>query len=79
MSNEIYKVFVLFGMCIAYSFCIYGFLSFLCHTAITRNKRFAEKDKEEWFRKGFIAGCAETVDVVIKNRFDIEKKTELRK
>lgn len=79
MSSEIYKIFVLFGVCIAYAFSIYGFLSFLYHTAQDRNKRFAEADKEEWFRKGFIAGCAETVDMVIKHRFEQEKAKEQSK
>ena len=79
MSGETYKVFVLVGVCIAYAFSIYGFLSFLYHTAINRNKRFAERDKEEWFRKGFIAGCAETVDVVIKHRYEQEKAKEQEK
>ena len=77
--NNANDVLVLVGVCIAYAFSIYGFLSLLDHTAINRNKRFAEKDKEEWFRKGFIAGCAETVDVVIKHRFDVEKKKEQSK
>jgi hypothetical protein len=79
VSGEAYKFFVLFGVCIAYAFAIYGFLSFCYHTAIDRNKRFAEKDKEEWFRKGFIAGCSEMVDVVIKHRFEQEIEKEQTK
>lgn len=79
MSSEIYKFFVLFGVCIAYSFSIYGFCHFLYHTTQNLNKRFAESDKEEWFRKGFIAGCAETLDEVIKHRFEIEKAKEQSK
>ena len=79
MSSEIYKIFVFFGMVIAYSFSIYGFLSLFYHTAINRNKRFAEADKEEWFRKGFIAGCAETLNEVIKHRFEVEKTKEQSK
>ena len=74
MNGEIYKIMVLVGVCIAYTFSVYGFLSFLYHAAIDRNKRFAEKDKDEWFRKGFIAGCAETLDEVIKYRCDVEKQ-----
>lgn len=71
-----FDLFVFFGLVIAYSFSIYGFLSFFYHTAIDRNKRFSEADKEEWFRKGFIAGCAETADMVIKHRCDQEKVKE---
>lgn len=77
--DELNKLFVFVGMCLGYTFAIYGFLSFLYHMTVNLNKRFADKDKEEWFRKGFIAGCAETVDVVIKHRFDQEKAKEQSK
>lgn len=70
------EIFVFFGVCIAYSFSIYGFLSFFYHTAVDRNKKLCEEEKEEWFRKGFIAGCAETADMVIKHRFEQEKEKE---
>lgn len=74
-----FDLFVFFGVCIAYSFSIYGFLSFFYHSAVDRNKRFSEADKAEWFKKGYIAGCAEVLDEVIKHRFEVEKEKEQSK
>lgn len=74
-----FDLFVFFGVVIAYSFSIYGFLSFFYHTAVDRNKRFSEADKAEWFRKGYIAGCAETLEEAIKHRFEVEKEKEQSK
>ena len=74
-----FDLLVFFGVVIAYSFSIYGFLSFFYHLAVDRNKRFCEADKEEWFKKGFVAGYSEALDEVINHRCEVEKEKEVAK